>query len=1116
MRFVDPLGMVRLDLPAGWTEFPGSSGLFRLAFAPWTDDVWLTVEVYGHRPSMDPPGPGPAAPAWLRHVADAVEAPATAHIVEWPSAGGSGARAVFVHDNSPHRDALVVVGPRYDVVARCWVNSDTASEAAHTALRRLAGSVEVVRRVHGDVLEPEALGEQAQIAGHLLAEGDVTAAERAAQASLDAARDRFHAVASRDGSEAARGLCALVALEALSVLSQIRTDLWLAREGEILALRTANSLRDGGLPPQTVEQAQGWVSHFRRLQVLLMTGNPDAAPPQTSAAMAGVRQRWALARLSAGAVPTPGRVEVLDAALSDACLRVIDARLTGGSVEAAGLDALEPCLLMAVSYAVRLSMELTAVMDVEEARDVDDLAISLAESALAPPAVGEPERPPLVRQGLVQALLTAVGTLTEIGDTPALETAGERLSRAESELDLLGDEAALRAWACAIRASGLFDGRDPQRMRTAIDRGLAAAAADPVMSAPHLSLLLQAKAQLAVTESLEGDREVDLSQHLGDLEAALAGYADHPGVAQQRNLVLVGNSLVRQADLLRLAGRSGDALAVVVRGIDTLVRSAPFGTDAADAFRVAAAVLRDRPAAEGAVEPALQLTTIQSAMASMDVRQALFTSDEGRVAAVDADRARQISEEYVADALRLAPPLAFEIADGVRAKALARLVTTDDDRRRSVGAAASLDTLPPVPAPSGDDLGRLRAACDWMAKAASHVLAAAGVPRPLGLDAAVQLAKQTASLLVTLQPVEGQLVYLVVSPDGSPALRQAAATLDEIGQLADEVAARLRINVVGRGDPAAASDVRRAELSTRLERLSRMLVPPIEDLLVDGVPVILSPYRDLWPIPFGLLLRDDGRHLLDTHAVSLAPSLRTLRDLRARGPWQRSAPNKAFVVGDPLLSRAAKDNYLRQLPGAAQEALDVDARLRAFPGSAVTVVRGKDATEDAYVRHASGSDLVHLACHAMLEEPAMASCLFLAEGDNGDGTLTAREIPDVALDDALVVLSACQTAQGRPTADGLVGLARSYLVAGARAVVASNWQVADSATAALVGHLYDALLDREAPLDLARALQAATLATRVDLAAGRIVTAKGQVLDDRPAHWAPFVAIGECSSLRYG
>jgi CHAT domain-containing protein len=383
----------------------------------------------------------------------------------------------------------------------------------------------------------------------------------------------------------------------------------------------------------------------------------------------------------------------------------------------------------------------------------------------------------------------------------------------------------------------------------------------------------------------------------------------------------------------------------------------------------------------------------------------------------------------------------------------------------------------------------------------------------------VELAKQTASLLVTLQPIEDGLVYLVLTPDGSPEIRQADASLSEISELAHHLATGLQINVVGRGnskDAAAASDARRIELHERLMQLSRLLVPPIEEFLTGDVPIIVSPYRDLWPIPFGLLIGDDGRHLLDSHAVSLAPSLRTLRDLRARGPWGRSAPRKAFVAGDPLLSWAANENFLEQLPGAGQEALDVGVRLRQYPGADVTVVCRENATEDAYVRQASGCDLVHLACHAMLEEPAMMSSLFLAEGENSDGNLTAREIPDVALDDALVVLSACQTAQGHPTADGLVGLARSYLVAGARAVVASNWQVSDMATASLIRHLYDALLDAQRPLDLATALQKATLATRNDLAAGRIVGVEGQVLDDRPAHWAPFVAVGDCSSVRYG
>ena len=206
---------------------------------------------------------------------------------------------------------------------------------------------------------------------------------------------------------------------------------------------------------------------------------------------------------------------------------------------------------------------------------------------------------------------------------------------------------------------------------------------------------------------------------------------------------------------------------------------------------------------------------------------------------------------------------------------------------------------------------------------------------------------------------------------------------------------------------------------------------------------------------------------------------------------------------------------LGQLSGAREESRALADRLRGFADT-VTLRESDMATEDDYRRVARGADMLHLACHAILGRTAAESSLYLAPDEHGDGQLTAADIPETRLNDALVVLSACDTAQGRPTADGIVGLARSYFLAGAHAVIASSWKVPDLVTRVLMGHLYDGLLAAHGPrLNLTSALRQAALQTREDLRAGRIVDADGRTLDDRVANWGPFVAIGECTFLRF-
>ena len=96
----------------------------------------------------------------------------------------------------------------------------------------------------------------------------------------------------------------------------------------------------------------------------------------------------------------------------------------------------------------------------------------------------------------------------------------------------------------------------------------------------------------------------------------------------------------------------------------------------------------------------------------------------------------------------------------------------------------------------------------------------------------------------------------------------------------------------------------------------------------------------------------------------------------------------------------------------------------------------------------------------------------------------------------LVVLSACQTALGKEVAgEGLVGLTRGFMYAGARRVIASLWQVSDVATAELMKRFYDGLLQRQLP--------AAAALRRAQMEMAR---------DPRwasPYYWAGFVLQGD-------
>jgi len=121
---------------------------------------------------------------------------------------------------------------------------------------------------------------------------------------------------------------------------------------------------------------------------------------------------------------------------------------------------------------------------------------------------------------------------------------------------------------------------------------------------------------------------------------------------------------------------------------------------------------------------------------------------------------------------------------------------------------------------------------------------------------------------------------------------------------------------------------------------------------------------------------------------------------------------------------------------------------------------------------------VHFATHGLLdsERPGLSSLVLSmvdAQGKPQDGFLRANEIYNLKLPAELVVLSACQTGLGKEIkGEGLVGLTRGFMYAGAARVVVSLWSVNDKATADLMTKFYEKMLRRgERPAAALRAAQ---------------------------------------------
>jgi CHAT domain-containing protein len=134
-------------------------------------------------------------------------------------------------------------------------------------------------------------------------------------------------------------------------------------------------------------------------------------------------------------------------------------------------------------------------------------------------------------------------------------------------------------------------------------------------------------------------------------------------------------------------------------------------------------------------------------------------------------------------------------------------------------------------------------------------------------------------------------------------------------------------------------------------------------------------------------------------------------------------------------------------------------------------------TKREVLQRAANADLLYFAAHGYSDasNPLDGSFLML-----GDGRLTAREVQSQTFTKhPLVVLSACQTGEGKIIQAGVIGLARAFQIAGASNTVMSLWTISDEATATLMGYFVDALKTKE-PAEALREAMLKLKATQPD------------------------------------
>ncbi len=292
---------------------------------------------------------------------------------------------------------------------------------------------------------------------------------------------------------------------------------------------------------------------------------------------------------------------------------------------------------------------------------------------------------------------------------------------------------------------------------------------------------------------------------------------------------------------------------------------------------------------------------------------------------------------------------------------------------------------------------------------------------------------------------------------------------------------------------------RSAERDTLGNLLYAKLIGALDGKLEGVRKLVIVPDGALAFLPFDALRQNiSSPYLCEIYQVSLAPSVSVLQMVGARNYGAREGQWLAFggasysgigaeaqrgargivVVNAPTAKtkeycagRGAQSYYKAlgiqwdDLPGTRDEVLTIAQTV--YGGKGTRVVLGAQASEQLVKQLSASGELaqqrvVHFACHGLYDaEYPSYSALVLSEVSGAlkdspeSGYLTAEDVAVLRFKADFVNLSACETGLGKVVqGDGVVGLTRSFLVAGANRVGATLWVVDDAATKEFMVKLY--------------------------------------------------------------
>ena len=282
--------------------------------------------------------------------------------------------------------------------------------------------------------------------------------------------------------------------------------------------------------------------------------------------------------------------------------------------------------------------------------------------------------------------------------------------------------------------------------------------------------------------------------------------------------------------------------------------------------------------------------------------------------------------------------------------------------------------------------------------------------------------------------------------------------------------------------------------SEPVQTLFRLIAKPTLDILkklksetsLTAAPcqliVVSDSYTSLLPLSC-LLDPDDKIFFGDHYGIQVIPSLLTMgimNQLPEVSIKRGDETHDLCIIGDPNIPPFILNDEkwaLGRLPHAKKEAQWVAHTLKATP------ILGDNATKEALLLRLLSAKIVHIATHGSASAGFLAFATFNVTVRPGSTSgarpsnvlLYPEEIEKLHISPALVVLSSCDSGRGTVKADGIQGMARAFILAGAQSVLTTLWKVPDESASVFMQFFYQYLTDG---LQSSVALQKSILSVR--------------------------------------